>query len=61
MNCVPWNIPKSLTWKTEKCDIDRCEWLMPDDTSIQTDHSRNSVLQDLPIFAVSTQSTSIKV
>ena len=39
MNCVPWNIPKSLTWKKEKCDIDKCEWLMWGDTSIQTDHS----------------------
>ena len=39
MNCVPLNIPKSLTWKKEKCDIDKCEWLMSDDTSIQTDHS----------------------
>ena len=44
-NCVPLIIPKSLTWKTEKCDIDRCEWLMPDDTSIQTDHSWNSILR----------------
>ena len=26
-------------------DIDRCEWLMPDDTSIQTDHSWNSTLR----------------
>ena len=38
-NCVPWNIPQSLTWKKGKCDTDRCEWLMRGDTFIQTDHS----------------------
>ena len=34
---------------------------MPNDISIQTDHSWNSTLKDLPIFAVSTQSASNKV
>ena len=27
MNCVPWNIPKSLTWKKEKCDVDKLNGL----------------------------------
>ena len=61
MLCWSLTLLQSLTWKKEKCDIDRCEWLMPDDTSIQTDHSWNSVLRDLPIFAVSTQSAYNKV
>ena len=27
MNCVPRNIPKSLTWKKEKCDVDNLNGL----------------------------------
>ena len=34
---------------------------MRGDTFIQTDHSWNSILKDLPIFAVSTQSAPNKV
>ena len=27
MNCVPRNIPKSLTWKKKKCDVDNLNGL----------------------------------